>query len=524
MRTHTQRFIPFDDDTWHPTRRSPPTQRGMRQAGGPRPSTRTTSAQRGSGSRKSTKRGMRLQAPVDDNILHLPPDPSLHVGGGIGLKTRIYGGFALVVCLSLFIALIARTSFIEIEHTLQHLAEELVAKAPKDPVQQEAAKTQATLVLEIERRIVAAKIRMMWIAGISAATGTLLAIGIGLSIARPVSKLTRALTKEAEEASGKRLISGLGEDEFSLMAKAVQAFKISTALRAQLNAERERVQRRQIVLDVADSLESTVSTVVEHVAQSTLDMQRIARLLATSAHQTEVRTAELQRSSVQSSQGVVSASEAAVALSGSIQEMARQVRESNVLAQAAADNARATNRTVETLAESATRVGEVVRLINQISNRTQLLALNATIEASRAGEQGRGFVVVATEVKELAQQTANATNIITAQVESIRSSTREAVEKIRVISEAVLRLSDIAQTVQGTVQMQESTTERIASSMKQAADLASNFAAVMEEVNEAARTTGGSSSQMLAGAVQLSEQGSHLDESVQDFMSHVKEM
>lgn len=524
MRTHTQRFIPIDDDVWLPSRRRNQTVKtGLKQSGSPRATARRGSSSKKGGS-KAQKRTLQNIPQHDDDVLNLPLDPSLNVGGGIGLKTRIYGGFALVICLSLFIALIARTSFREIEHTLIHLSQELLTNAPKDPVLQEAAKVQSELVLDIERRIVAAENRTIYIASLCAAISAVLAIGISISIAKPMTVLTRALAKEAEEASGKRLATGLGDDEFSLMARAVQAFKVSTAMRLQQDAERERIQRRQIVLNVADGFESTVSTVVDHVAKSALDMQRIARTLASSAHSTEQRTSELQRSSVQSSQGVLSASSAAEALAASIQEMARQVRESNMLAQAAADNARVTNRTVENLAESATKVGEVVRLINQISHRTQLLALNATIEASRAGEQGRGFVVVATEVKELAQQTANATNVITSQVDMIRSSTREAVEKIRVISDAVLRLSDIAQTVQGTVQMQEETTGQIASSMKEAAALASSFASVMEEVNEAARTTGSSSNQVLSGAVQLSEQGSHLDESVQDFMTQVKEM
>lgn len=523
MRTHTRYVLPIDDDDWVlPLRRT-----GSGRAGSPGVSGHRTRSP--SSGRTLAPRGHRADGKArsqgESEYLLLPDDPSLQLGGGIGLKARIYGGFVVVICLTIFIALISRTAIKDVLHNLDQLQEgpvstEKTSQQATDPQVHERTVLLASLRAQLEK----AEAQTLWVAGLCVVLGIGIAGGVGFSIARPIRDLTHAMTREAEEASGKKIASGLGDDEFSLMGKAVQAFKISTSLRAQRDAENQRSQRRQIVMDVADGFESSVSSVVENVAHSAVQMQIIASELSRSARQTEVRTAELKRSSVESSQGVVAASIAAQSLNESIREMAQHVKDSNELAQHAADNARQTNQTVVRLAESASKVGEVVRLIKQISSRTQLLALNATIEASRAGEQGRGFVVVATEVKELALQTSNATNVITSQVELIRDSTQDAVEKIRLISNAILRVSAIAQTVQSSVQEQEGTTSSIAKSMKDAAELASSFASVMEEINSAARNTGSSSARVLSETEDLSRQGRHLNESVQDFMSHVKEM
>lgn len=416
------------------------------------------------------------------------------MGGGLGLKARIFGGFAVIVGLALTSTLIARTSFKEVEFTLERLSEELKQEEERQPGLHGHVKAQVELLQLIHQHVETAALQTYWLAGLCATGGLLLAVVISLSITKPMQQLTLALRQEAEAVSGKRLVSGLGEDEFEMMGKAVQAFRISTLSGVQQEAAQ---RRQQLVESLTTDFESQIGKVVAQVQRSALQMQRTAKKLTLSAQMTEQRSTTLQGASAESSERVVSASAESAQLAGSIREMAQQVRETNQLAQEAAVNAQTTHQTVEALASSASEVGDVVRLIHQISERTRHLALNASIEAARAGERGHGFAAVATEVKELAQQSSNATLTITKQLEQIRSATDQAVSKIRTIRDAVLKLSAIAQNARNTVQVQEESTSHIAVSMKDAAALSSHFADVMTEMIVAARSTKQSSHQIV---------------------------
>lgn len=506
-------YIPPEDEPWFPRRpRSVPPQQSTRPQ---QPHARTGTPTRRLGAPKNTgRKRWRSPSPAESDVLVLPPDPHLQLGGGLGLKTRIVGGFAVIICLTLASTLIARTSFKEVEFTLERLSEELKLEEQRQPGLHGHVKAQVELLQLIHQHVEAAALQTYWLAGICATGGLVLAVIISLSITKPMQQLTQALRQEAEAASGKRLVSGLGEDEFEMMGKAVQAFRISTISGVRQEAE---LRRRQLIETLTSGFESQIGQVVTRVTHSAHQMQRTAKKLAKNAQMTEQRSTALQGESTESSERVVSASAETAHLAGSIREMARQVRETNQLAQEAALNAQTTNQTVEALADSATDVGDVVRLIHQISERTRHLALNASIEAARAGERGHGFAAVATEVKELAQQTSNATMTITQQIAQIRTSTDQAVHKIRVIRDAVLRLSAIAQNAQNTVQLQEESTSRIALSMKGAAELSSHFSSVMTEVIVAARSTEQSSHHFVAETELLTQDGQTLDASVQDF-------
>ena len=133
-------------------------------------------------------------------------------------------------------------------------------------------------------------------------------------------------------------------------------------------------------------------------------------------------------------------------MASSVTEISREVHESARIAQSAVDQARKTNDRVSELAKAATRIGDVVELINTIAGQTNLLALNATIEAARAGEAGRGFAVVAAEVKALAEQTAKATGEIGQQITGIQAATQDSVGAITEISDTIGRMSEISST------------------------------------------------------------------------------
>src|SRR5262249_8799086 len=149
-------------------------------------------------------------------------------------------------------------------------------------------------------------------------------------------------------------------------------------------------------------------------------------------------------------------------LSSSVAEITRQVAQSAKIAGQAVTDAKRTDETVQMLAAGAQKIGEVVTLIQQIANQTNLLALNATIEAARPGEAGKGFAVVASEVKSLANQTAKATEEISAQVEQIRGATDQAVAAIRGIGGVIDEINQIAAAISAAVEQQGATTQEIA--------------------------------------------------------------
>jgi methyl-accepting chemotaxis protein len=174
------------------------------------------------------------------------------------------------------------------------------------------------------------------------------------------------------------------------------------------------------------------------------------------------------------------------------------------------------------LSQSAERIGAVVELINQIAGQTNLLALNATIEAARAGDAGKGFAVVAQEVKALAAQTAKATSEIGSQIQSMQTSTREAVDAINEIASTINRISAVSSNIAAAVEQQGATTQEISRNVMEAAKGTSEVASSITAVSQGASETGSASSQVLASAKSLSGDSRTLKVEVERFLSTVR--
>src|ERR1044072_2434375 len=174
------------------------------------------------------------------------------------------------------------------------------------------------------------------------------------------------------------------------------------------------------------------------------------------------------------------------------------------MATGAVDQARTTNDRVGELSKAATRIGDVVELINTIAGQTNLLALNATIEAARAGEAGRGFAVVASEVKALAEQTAKATGEIGQQIAGIQSATEHSVGAIRDISHTIEKLSEISSTIAAAVEEQGAATQEISRNVQQAAEGTHQVSSNIVDVKQGATEAGSSSAQVLSAPRLLS--------------------
>jgi methyl-accepting chemotaxis protein len=319
-----------------------------------------------------------------------------------------------------------------------------------------------------------------------------------------------------------------GTDEITEMASSLVVFRDTgrAAKSADETASAERrknaEQRRIDLLSLADGLESSVKSVVETVSSAASAMQSTAGNMATTAEETSHQAAAVSDASAAASGNVHSVAAAADELSRSTAEIGQRILESARVAGRAVRETQRTTTTMQGLAASARKIGDVVQLINVIASQTNLLALNATIEAARAGEAGKGFAVVASEVKTLANQTAKATDEIATQIREIQDATNGAVGAIEEISQTIARVNEIATAVAAAVEQQEATTRNIAHSVQQAAEGTASVSANIAGVTRSASETGQAAHMVLKSAGDLAAQAERLRYGVDRFLSGVR--
>jgi methyl-accepting chemotaxis protein len=351
---------------------------------------------------------------------------------------------------------------------------------------------------------------------------------IGRSISGPLGELGARMQGLAD-GSLEGDIPGLGRgDEVGAMAATVQIFKDNAIrIRGLEKAEEEAksraaAERRAAMESLAGDFERSVNGIVRTVSSAAAGMQTTAQSMTATASDASARAATVGAASQSASNNVGTVAAAAEELSSSVAEISRQVARSSEIASKAVGDAERTNATVQALSTGAEKIGEVVKLIHSIAAQTNLLALNATIEAARAGESGRGFAVVASEVKALANQTAKATEEISAQVAAMQSSTSEAVVSIGGITQTIAQMSEITVSISTAIDQQGDATREIARNIQSVAAGSSEISAHIGGVTTAAAATGTAASDVLSNARELDNQSGKLRGAVDEFLTKVR--
>ncbi len=416
----------------------------------------------------------------------------------------------------------AMTLVPKIEGEIEQLDHELAAM-----LEEIESFTERAVVATVEHEQLALRI-MVILSLIAIAAGMLAAfLIVRRSISRPLREIVTgldALTSGDTDVE----VKVYANDEIGAVARAFGNFKDATIRSQELEAEQERQkqraeeERQQLTKQLADQFESVVGGIVTSVSAAASQLQTSAQSLSDTSEEAEKNSHAVASAAEETSSNVQTVSSAAEELSASIAEIANRMGESTNVAENAVSNVNLTNEKVQDLMQAAEKIGTVVSLITDIAEQTNLLALNATIEAARAGEAGRGFAVVANEVKDLASQTAKATEEIGTQVRGIQTSTEDTVSAIEAIGGTIQSIREISATISAAVEEQGTATAEIARNIEQAANGTVEVASNIAGVNEAATQTGQSTSQVLDASNELSKQSDYLRVEVDKFLARIR--
>jgi len=358
--------------------------------------------------------------------------------------------------------------------------------------------------------------------------GAVLAWLIGASVSGPIRRMTDRMQSLAAGELDDAIPGGESRDEIGRMARAVEVFRENALAVRRMEREAAaqhdaaEADRLRMMSELASRFEQGMQGVITGVGGRAEEMGRSAEELARVAERGRGLAEAVATRAEQASMNVQTVASATQQLAASIHEISSQVQRSVKVSSRATGETQRTSELISGLSSAAEKIGTIVQLIQAIASQTNLLALNATIEAARAGDAGKGFAIVASEVKNLASQTAQATEQIASQIATIQSATGETVAAITQFGATVKEMAEIASAVAAAVEEQGAATGDIARNVEEAA---SGTAAVTQEIGDVravASETDASAEAALTAAAALRQQAVALKSNVSDFLQTIR--
>jgi methyl-accepting chemotaxis protein len=404
--------------------------------------------------------------------------------------------------------------------TVGHLASLLtVAEGALDAAREHAENQHAVarrdLIIEV----------VLLIAALAFAVGCMMAVR--RRVLAPLQVIKTAMLKVANGDLTAEAPFSDRTDEIGALAGALATFKANAVEKVRIEDEQrdrhgQATQRQKTIEASIVAFEAQIGDALKSLMDAAGQMRSTSDEMSAISHKTNSQVASAAQASEEASTNVQTVAASSEELSASINDISRQVTHAAGIAGRAVDETKQTDGTVQGLAESAERIGEVVKLINDIAGQTNLLALNATIEAARAGEAGKGFAVVASEVKSLANQTAKATEEISAQIAAVQKVARDAMDAIKGIGNTIGEVSAVATSIASAVEEQGAATQEITRNTQEAARRTRDASANITGVTAGANATGAAAQNVKSAAETLGLRTDQLRRQVDDFLATIR--
>jgi methyl-accepting chemotaxis protein len=337
----------------------------------------------------------------------------------------------------------------------------------------------------------------LWVIGILIASitlGFLVPSSIGRAVSGPVTRMLGMIQEVAGNNLSVEDLEVSSRDEIGEAGEALNRMKNNL---------------RQVVRSISET--------AQQVARASEELSSTSQQITANSEETSTQAQVVSKASGEVNENLQTVATGSEEMSVSIKEIAKNAHESAKVATGAVRVVQDTTQIVGKLGDSSIEIGQVIKVITSIAQQTNLLALNATIEAARAGEAGKGFAVVANEVKELAKQTAKATQDISRKIEAIQGDTKNAVGAISQISEVIQQVNDISNTIATAVEEQNATTNEMSRNVSEAARGSSEITKNISGVAEAAQNTAQGANQSHTAAQALAEMSTKLHQLVSQF-------